>query len=65
MEASRYVHFFVQYIAGIFKQSLGGCEPSRNEVDVPPRQATLAGGIDSLESILELLKNFKNSGSVQ
>jgi hypothetical protein len=34
-------------------------EPSRNRAVVPARQATLAGGIDSLEPILELLKSLK------
>jgi hypothetical protein len=34
-------------------------------VVVPARQATQAGGIDSLESILGLHKKFKNSGSVK
>jgi hypothetical protein len=32
---------------------------SRNSVVVPARQATQAGGIDSLESILGLLKSLK------
>jgi hypothetical protein len=34
-------------------------EPSRNRVVVPARQATKAGGIDSLESIPGLLKSSK------
>jgi hypothetical protein len=38
--------------AVIFKQSMGGWEPSRYRVVVPARQATYASGIDSLESIL-------------
>jgi hypothetical protein len=45
--------------AGIFKQSIGGWEPSRNRVVVPARQATQPGGIGSLESILGLLKSLK------
>ncbi len=45
--------------AGIFKQSKGGQEPSRNRVVVPARRTTQAGGIDSLESILGLLKSLK------
>jgi hypothetical protein len=45
--------------AGIFKQYMGALEPSRNRVVVMARQATEAGGIDSLESILGLLKSLK------
>jgi hypothetical protein len=46
--------------AGIFEQSMGGQEPSRNSVVVPARQATTQpGGIGSLESILGLLKSLK------
>ncbi len=42
-----------------FLKNLWGLEPSRNRVVVLPCQATLAGGIDSLESILGLLKSLK------
>jgi hypothetical protein len=45
--------------AGIIAQSMGGKEQSRNRVVVPARQATQAGGNDSLESILGLLKSLK------
>ncbi len=41
--------------AGIFKESMG----ARNRVIVPARQATQAGGIHSLESILGLHKRLK------
>ncbi len=34
--------------------------PSRNRVVVPARKVTQPGGIDSLESILWLLKSLKN-----
>jgi hypothetical protein len=37
----------------------GGYAPSRKRVVVPTRAATFAGGIDSLESILALLKSLK------
>jgi hypothetical protein len=47
------------FSAGIFKQSMGRKEPSRNRVVVPARQPTYAGGIDSLKSILGLHKSFK------
>jgi hypothetical protein len=46
--------------AGIFEQ-IGGQEPSRNRVLVRARQATEAGGIDSLESISGLHKSLKIS----
>jgi hypothetical protein len=36
-----------------------GLGPCRNKVVVPGRQATQPGGIDSLESILGLLKSLK------
>jgi hypothetical protein len=36
-----------------------GARTSRNRVVVPARQATLSGGIDSLESIPGLLKSLK------
>ncbi len=42
--------------AGIFKQSSGGLEPSRNRVVEPARQAAQAGGFDSLETSLGLIK---------
>ncbi len=42
-----------------FRTIFGGQEPSRNRDVVPARQATQAGGIDSLESIPGLLKKFK------
>ncbi len=45
-----------------FLNNLWELEPSRNRVVVPARQATQAGGVDSLESILVLLKG-KNSVS--
>jgi hypothetical protein len=47
--------------AGIFNQSIGRYELSRNKVVIPARQATSTqpGGIDSLESILGLLKSLK------
>jgi hypothetical protein len=47
------------YWAGIYEQSMGAVEPSRNRVILPARQATKAGGIDSLESIPGLLKSLK------
>ncbi len=37
----------------------GPLEPSRSRVVVPARKAAEAGGIDSLESILGLLKSLK------
>jgi hypothetical protein len=43
--------------AGIFKPSMGVM--NRNSVVVLSRQATQPGGIGSLDSILELLKNLK------
>ncbi len=42
-----------------FRTFYGGQEPSRNRVDEPARQATQAGGIDSLELIPGLLKSLK------
>ncbi len=47
-----------QSCAGIFKQSMGAREASKNRVVVQARQATKAGGIDFLESILGLLKSL-------
>jgi hypothetical protein len=38
---------------------MGGYKPSRNRVIVPARQATLAGGIHSFESIPGLCKHLK------
>ncbi len=38
---------------------LGTEEPSRNKLIIPARQATYAGGIDSLESILGFIKSLK------
>ncbi len=45
-----------------FLNNLWELEPSRNRVVVPARKAAQAGGVDSLESILVLLKG-KNSVS--
>jgi hypothetical protein len=45
--------------AGIFKQSMGARNQDKNRVIVPARQATLAGGIHSLESIPGLHKRLK------
>ncbi len=45
--------------AGIFKQFMGGQEPSWNSVVVQAFQATQPDGISSLESILGLLKSLK------
>ncbi len=42
-----------------FRTIYGGQEPSRNRIVVPARQATQAGGIDSLESIPGLLYSLK------
>ncbi len=42
-----------------FRTIYGGQEPNRNRVAIAARQATQAGGIDSLESIPELLKSLK------
>ncbi len=43
----------------IFRTIFGGYKPNSNRVVVPARQATSAGGINSLESIPELLKSKK------
>jgi hypothetical protein len=40
-----------------FRTIFGGFKPNSNRVVVPARQATSAGGINSLESIPELLKS--------
>ncbi len=59
------IHWAQQWIepaknsAGILEQSMEGYEPSRNRVVVPACQATLAGGIDALESITGILKSLK------
>ncbi len=42
-----------------FLNNLWELEPSRNRVVVPARQASQADGVDSLESILVLLKGKK------
>ncbi len=42
-----------------FLNNYGGQEPSRKRVLVPARQATEAGGIDSLESISGLHRSLK------
>jgi hypothetical protein len=48
-----------------FRTFYGGLETEGySRVVASARQVTLAGGIDSLESILGLLKNFKNTVSV-
>jgi hypothetical protein len=49
--------------AGICKQSMGARNQIGIWVVVPAREATQPGGIGSLESILGLLKKYKNSGS--
>ncbi len=49
--------------AGTFNNLWGLKEPTIISVTVPARQATQAGGIDTLESIPGLLKSWKNSGS--
>ncbi len=43
----------------LLNNSMGSLEPSRNRVVVPARQATWAGGIDPLKSMLGLLKSLK------
>ncbi len=47
------------YCAGIFKQSMGARNRERIVLSTA-RQASYAGGIDSLESILGLLKSLEN-----
>jgi hypothetical protein len=42
-----------------FKTIYGSSDPSRNRVVVPSRQATSAGGIDSVESIPGLLQKYR------
>jgi hypothetical protein len=45
--------------AGIFKQTMGARETSKNRVVILARRATQPGGISTMESILGLLKSYK------